>query len=65
MEHWQLINGDVIPIAFPNWRETLPHPARFDFAGIDFVAIDYEGWKEKILRYQLRKVNEDGSQNDR
>lgn len=64
-EHWQLINGDVIPIVFPNWRETLLHPARFDFAGIDFVAVDYEGWKEKILRYQLRKVKEYGSQNDR
>ena len=62
--HWQRINGETQPIAFPNWSEVLPSPASFEYTGMHFVAVDYEQWKQKMLTYQKRAGDQNGSQID-
>jgi hypothetical protein len=51
-QHWQRINGETQAISFPNWSSVLPSPASFQYAGVQFVAVDYEQWKQKMLKYQ-------------
>ena len=54
-EHWQRINGETQTISFPNWPSVLPSPASFEYTGVQFVAVDYEQWKQKILFSSLKR----------
>jgi hypothetical protein len=59
---WEKINGEMAQTTFPNWPELLLHPLGFTFAGQDLVAVDYEGWKEKVRQYQQRGDVEHGTE---
>jgi len=60
-EHWQRINGETQTIFFPNWPSALPSPASFEYTGIQFVAVDYEQWKQKMLKYQKCEGDQNAS----
>jgi hypothetical protein len=62
-EHWPRFNGEVPTVAFPSWTTALSRPVRFPAGSREWVALGYEEWKQRVLRYQREGGDSDGRQN--
>ena len=49
---WHMINGDTLLTLLENLADVLPQMTHIKHEGIDVVVIDYELWKQKLLRKQ-------------
>jgi hypothetical protein len=54
-QSWQLVNGEPHPATIAEAARHFPQPVLVEAAGKSWVMVEYAVWKDRILRWQVRR----------